>query len=65
MISQVRRLGLLYDQFIYDKSSILVLFPQMTFVLNSVPYWYDLKKDILRQEGVSHVLQVISGWLYT
>ena len=30
--------------FIYDKSSISVLFPQMTFVLNFVLNLYDLKE---------------------
>jgi len=36
------------DYFIYDKSSISFLFSQMTFVLNSVLNWYDLRKDIVR-----------------
>jgi hypothetical protein len=30
--------------FIYAKSSISVLFPQMTFVLNFIPNLYDLKR---------------------
>ena len=51
--------------FIYDKSSIFVLFPQMTFVLNFTLFMCDLKRDIVRWCGVSLVLQVILGWLYT
>ncbi len=34
--------------FIYDKSSIFVLFSQMTFVLIFALYLWDLKKDIVR-----------------